>query len=60
VHRSPAGTDFTVPNDIFRTDNHFQVPFNKEEQADRVLIEPADGLLSPVDTSAFACLTRYQ
>ena len=47
-----AGADFTVPNDVFRTDSHFQVPFNNEETGRRVLIESADGLLSPVDTSA--------
>jgi hypothetical protein len=26
-----AGADFTVPNDVFRTDSHVQVPFNNEE-----------------------------
>jgi hypothetical protein len=47
-----AYAEFTVPNDVFRTYSHFQVSFNKKKQADRALIESADGLLSLVDTSA--------
>jgi len=55
-----AGADFTVPNDVFRTDSHFQASFNNEERGrprpDRV----GRRLAITCRHKCLACLTRYQ